>query len=264
MRRSALLYAKSATDAAQGSKVIEVNNRDYVLSGYVGASPVRGYYVEGNEDNDNGEPQGFLVHQPSDAVTLPHFHETNQFQVVVGGSGRFGKRDAFPLSVQYANAHTPYGPIVSGPDGITYFTLRARWDPGAKYMPASRDRLVKGNQRSRLVGGIDVSREEALAARTDAFTDTLIEPEADHLAAWLLRLPPNAGFKAPDPYPGGGQYIIVAEGTLIFNGQDYPKLSCLFITADEPALAAQAGAGGLELLVMRFPTSTFGPAGLQA
>lgn len=248
-----MLYGKSALDAATDTRVVEVNSRDYILSGYVGASPVRGYYLEGNEVNDNGEPQGFLVEQPPGAVTLPHFHETNQFQVVVGGAGHFGKQAAMPLSLQYAHAHTPYGPIISGDEGIVYFTLRAKWDPGAKYMPASRDKLIKGNQRSKLISGIEVGPASALAGRPGVLAETVITPEADGLAAWLLRMGPGTVFENPHPRTGGGQYIVVAEGSWLHGGRELPRLSCLFVTADEAPLRVLAGSGGLELLVMQFP-----------
>jgi len=248
-----MLYGKSASEAAQERRVVEVNSRDYQLSGYVGVSPVRGYYLEGNEVNDNGEPQGFLVEQPPGAVTLPHFHETNQFQVVVGGSGRFGKKPTRPVSVQYANAHTPYGPIVSGEAGITYFTLRANWDPGAKYMPASRDRLVKGNQRSRLVAGVAQATARERGRRTATEIDTLMEPEPDGLAAWMARLAPGGTAPPADPSGSGGQYLVVTGGELICDGRSLPRLSVLFITHDEPPLSITAGAGGLELLILQFP-----------
>ncbi len=241
-----MLYGRTAAQAAAASRVVRVNERDYVLDGYVGASPVRGHYVEGNEVNDNGEPQGFLVHQPAGAVTLPHFHECDQFQVVVGGSGRIGKTAVRPLTVQYANAHTPYGPVVAGDEGLLYFTLRARWDPGAKYMPASRDKLIKGNQRTRLVGGI----EGGPAGKP---VETLVAPEADGLAAHLLRLGPGERGRADDPAGSGGQYIVVADGAMRRGGDDYERLSCLFVTADEPAFTFQAGDRGLALLVLQLP-----------
>jgi len=44
-----------------------------------------------------------------------------------------------------------YGPIRAGDGGIEYLTLRRAWDPGAKYMPAMRDRLVRGRQRLALL-----------------------------------------------------------------------------------------------------------------
>ena len=119
-----MVFANSASEAQLSRNIVQVNRRNYVLSSYVGAAPVRGRHIEGNEVNNNGLPQGFLVEQPLGAVTEPHFHETNQFQVVVEGGGTFGTKHLSPLAIQYANAHPSYGPIVSGARGVTYFTLR--------------------------------------------------------------------------------------------------------------------------------------------
>lgn len=251
-----MLYGKSAAEAARDSHVVRVNERDYVLNGYIGASPVLGHYVEGNEVNDNGEPQGFLVHQPPGAVTLPHFHETDQFQVVVDGAGRIGKSESRPVTVQYVNAHTPYGPVVAGDDGMIYFTLRACWDPGAKYMPACRDKLIRGNQRMRLVGGIVAGSDRQGGANSDITVETLIGEEADRLAAYLLRAQAGAAHSAPDPKGSGGQYIVVVEGSMLRAGEALGRLSCLFLTEDEPALDFRAGDDGLALLVLQLPRRT--------
>ena len=180
-----MIRGTSADEAAKGMALVEVNGRDYALTGYVGALPVRGYYLEGNEKNDNGEPQGFLVDQPPDSVTEPHFHETNQFQVFVNGSGYFGKLDIAPLIVQYANGHSPYGPIVSRSEGMRYFTLRARWDPGAKYMPASRKKLIEGNQRQRLSPQIKVSEPKELTRRFGAEFEVVLGAKGDGLVAYI-------------------------------------------------------------------------------
>ncbi len=251
-----MLYSKSAAEAAQDSRIVRVNERDYVLNSYVGASPVRGHYVEGNEVNDNGEPQGFLVHQPPGAVTPLHFHETDQFQVVVDGAGRIGKDDARPVTVQYANAHSPYGPVVAGDDGMIYFTLRAGWDPGAKYMPASRDKLVKGNQRTRLVSGIVAGTDRQGGANGEMIAETLIQEERDRLAAYLLHARAGAARSTPDPKGSGGQYIVVVEGSMLRAGETLGRLSCLFLTEDEPALDFRAGDDGLALLVLQLPRPT--------
>ena len=113
-----MLLVTSTSEAKKRQRQIQVNGREYTLTEYVGAAPLRGHYQDGNEVNDNGLPQGFLVTQPPGAVTPPHFHEPNQFQVFVGGKGRIGACAALPLTVQYANGHTPYGPIVAGPEGV--------------------------------------------------------------------------------------------------------------------------------------------------
>ena len=82
-----MLLATPTSEAEKSQRKVHVNGHDYILREYVGNMPLRGKYVEGNEKNDNGMPQGFLVYQPPGSVTPPHFHETNQFQVFVDGSG---------------------------------------------------------------------------------------------------------------------------------------------------------------------------------
>ncbi|MDG1274118.1 MAG: hypothetical protein P8P46_06550, partial [Alphaproteobacteria bacterium] len=136
-------FITSAASAKASRKAIDVHGQTYHLSPYVGSAPLRGSYVPGNEQNDDGLPQGFLVEQPSNSITPPHFHDHEQYQVFVDGSARLGKHVANPLALHYARGHTPYGPITAGPSGVVYFTLRARWDSGAKYMPGAKDKLKK-------------------------------------------------------------------------------------------------------------------------
>jgi hypothetical protein len=81
-------------------------------------------------------PMAFSVEKLPDAVTRPHFHKADQFQVVVAGRGMLGDHDFSDGAVHYTDAYSAYGPIVAGKSGIWWFTLRNRWDPGARYMPA--------------------------------------------------------------------------------------------------------------------------------
>ncbi len=253
-----------AAEAAARARQVHVNGREYTLSEYVGAAPKRGHYVPGNEVNDNGLPQGFLVHQPPNAVTPAHFHEPNQFQVFVEGVGRMGAQPATPLTVQYANGHTPYGPIVASDTGVKYFTLRQQWDPGAKYMPASRDLLEKGRQRTRLKSGIKQAGEAERLSRREAILEPIFPMETDGLAAWIMRLGAYGQMMLPDPGSGGGMYLIVIAGTAIQDGRELDRLSTILLTAEEAAAAISAGPTGLDILVLQFPrpgeTLTGGPA----
>lgn len=249
-----MLIASSYEDARRNAREIVVNGRPYTLSELVGAAPRHGIYVPGNETNDNGLPQGFLVDQPPGSVTPPHFHEENQFQVFVGGSGQLGKTDARPLTVQYANAHTPYGPICAGPDGVRYFTLRQRWDPGAKYMPASRDKLRKGNQRTRVVTGLPMALASERLARTRQRVTVALGPEEDGMAAWLYETPPGAAIgPLPDPNASGGQYVLVTGGSLVLASRVLGELSTVFISGDEESPPFTAGTDGLDMLLLQFP-----------
>ena len=245
-----MLIATSIAEANERRRIVDVHGQEYLLREFVGAVPQRGTYTEGSEANDNGLPQGFLVSQPPGSVTPPHFHETNQFQVFVGGSGRIGKRPADPVTVQFAGGHTPYGPITAGDRGIQYFTLRQSWDPGAKYMPAMQSRLARGRQRQRLAPRVE--RPAANLRGLNACTvETLIEPEADGLGAEFVRLGP--GIRCVRRGGGGGQYQVVIAGSLVHGGEELPRLSCRFATAGERECEFEAGPRGLALLALQFP-----------
>ena len=240
-----MLLKSTTAEADARARTVDVHGQSYVLREYIGNSPIRGTYVDGNEVNNNALPQGFLVTQPPGSVTPPHFHETNQFQVFVHGSGRLGKRSADPLSVQFAGGHTPYGPIVAGDRGIKYFTLRQRWDPGAKYMPKMRERLVRGRQRQRFAPRVS---PEQMTSSQD-----LIAAEDDGLLARLIHAGAGREVLVPDASPGGGQYLVVVAGSLLHGRQEMNLWSCLYLTCDELGFASTAGVNGLSLLVLRFP-----------
>ncbi|MHA1107947.1 MAG: hypothetical protein ACTSQV_02395 [Alphaproteobacteria bacterium] len=256
-----MVISVSAAEANARARTVDVLGESYVLREYIGAAPRRGTYVDGNESNDNGQPQGFLVSQPAGTITRPHFHETNQFQVFVGGGGRFGKQPAAPLTVQYASGHTPYGPIVAGDEGVMYFTLRQRWDPGAKYMPEMRDRLQRGRQRQALTADLPVQNATDLAQRTANDTLCFLGPETDGLLGMLISVAPNARADIPDPAAGAGQYHVVVAGSMRADDGDgndqgdrlLDRLSCQYAFSDDAPLYATAGESGLQLLVLRFP-----------
>ena len=249
------MHAITATEARANRRPIDVHGQQYFLSGYIGMQPERGTYVEGNEENDNGMPQGFLVEQPPHSVTPPHFHEVNQFQVFVGGGGKIGKHDAAPVSLHYANGHTPYGPIAAGEAGVQYFTLRSAWDPGAKYMPQNRDKLNAGPRRFRLATPFSLASTSELSARDAVALETIIDVEEDGLQAHLLRLGPRETYQAMNPASGGGQYHMVLNGVMAHAAADLDRLSCIFMTAMDAPLDVVAGPDGLELLMMQFPRS---------
>ena len=242
----------SAHEVADARRQISVHDQPYILTDYIGAAPRRGQYVAGSERNDNGLPQGFLVDQPAGAVTQPHFHSHPQFQLVVDGSGRLGKHDVGFLDLHYVNGHTPYGPVAAGDDGLLYFTLRRYWDAGAKYMPASRDLLVKGRQRTRY-GGVPATATRKLAEAGPANHITVIAPEADGLGAWLVQAGPGESFSGPVPATGDGQYHVVVRGTVIHDATELETLSCGFVEAADPAPVYRAGVDGAALMICQFP-----------
>ncbi len=86
----------------------------------------------GRQASDPETPQAYPIEQQPGSAVPPHFHETNQFQVVVKGAGKSGRHRLGAHAIHFAGGHAAYGPIHASPEGLFYFTLRARSDRGAE------------------------------------------------------------------------------------------------------------------------------------
>jgi len=188
-------------------------------------------------------PMAFLVDQDADVTVGAHFHQSDQFQVVVGGSGRLGTHEVEPVAVHFSGAFAAYGPIRAGAEGLHYFTLRNGWDAGARYMPGARAELPRPRRHREAVAGP--------LGEGNGF-ETVLGPEPDGLAAWRWRASEGARLAGPDPATGRGQFWVVLNGTLEREGKAFGRHSCVFVGPDEPSLAVVAGAGGLDVLALQF------------
>lgn len=188
--------------------------------------------VAGDDADGGWRPQAFLVEQDAGSVILPHFHEENEFQVVVDGDGEFGRHPVRPVMVHYAGRHTGYGPIKSGSRGLWYFSLRAIADPGARFLPQARGEMEKGPKRQ-LLG-------------------ETIEPQPDGIAAWMLRVPPGKPVQPPVHPGGAARFYVVIEGELQWQGERLPRFAAAFVSGEE-IHGALAGDAGVRLLALQFP-----------
>ena len=204
-------------------------------------------------------PMAFLVEKDPHAVVKPHFHQADQYQVVVQGGGRLGQHDVGTVAVHYTDAWSAYGPIVAADEGIAWFTLRNAWDSGARYMPAARDQLraarVQNLQHREATAAPMPVASEADMARTDRLSCmTVIEQTPDGMATWRYRLPAGANVSGPDPREGGGQFWIVLSGTASAGESALlPPNSCVFVAPDDGSLLLTAGTAGAEALCLQFP-----------
>ena len=203
---------------------------------------------------DDG-PQCFIVDQPAFKVVEPHFHTEDEFQIVTAGDGRLGRHAVRPLAIHYSGAHTPYGPIVPGADGVQYYTLRARRDYGAQFLPDSRGNLDQSVPK-RFYMGHDApgpGEPQALRSMTGADLAEVLTPTDEGTASWLVTAGPGASFSVPGAENTGGQYIVVTGGSMMRDGREYGLWSTAFVWAGEGAYQASAGPDGLQAVVMQFP-----------
>ncbi len=197
-------------------------------------------------------PMAFLVEQDAGEVANAHFHQADQFQVVVAGEGRLGSHAVRPVTVHFAGAFTAYGPIHAGEAGLTYFTLRNGFDPGARYM-------MRGENRTALRAVPGRHHREAVAGPLGAGAgEVLLGPEPDGMAAWRYQMARGECVRGPVPTDGRGQYWLVVDGQLQRDDDTLGRLSCVFVYPDDPPFEATGGPDGATVLAMQFPRRTTG------
>lgn len=193
--------------------------------------------------------QAFLVVRPFAGARIePHFHDVDQFQVIIEGDGRIGKKAVRPITFQYADAFTPYGPIVANEHGLSFFTLRNIASGGFWAMPGNRHNMPVRAGRN-IEGVFDVSC--ALPAAGQTTREQLMEPQADGVAAVGLRLGADAkstGLPASDK----GRFYLVCAGAIAADGKVLPERSLIRVDPGDPPLQLQAGRDGAQVLALQF------------
>jgi rubredoxin len=195
-------------------------------------------------------PVAFLVEGTPQRVIRPHFHQVDQFQVIVSGGGVLGRHPLAVHAVHFSRAHTPYGPIVMGEKGLGFLTLRAHWDPGAQYLPDKREVLQHMPARKPW----QVTELPAFSGNEAVHLHAFDQIKDERgLAAYSLSLKPNAQTAAPDPANSNGQYLIITKGSLSYQGKDHKAITIVFVKPDEQPFPLVAGTEGLEALVLNYP-----------
>ncbi len=206
--------------------------------------------------NDTPSPQAFLVEQDPSQVILPHFHEQNQFQIIVKGGGTLGRTVVAPITVHYAGAYTGYGPITSGAEGLWYFTLRPMMDSGALFVHESRDKMKPGAKKHYHSAPLTPTPASGLANIKGPDTQVLnADPEGPTVE--VIKVPPRGQLVAADSARGGGRYLLVTSGSLSVNDAQYGKWGCLWMASGAPARQIVAGEAGLEVLLLEFPRTDY-------
>jgi rubredoxin len=211
-------------------------------------------FIKRPEDKSVDTPMAFLAEGSAHRVLRAHFHTVDQFQVMYNGSGTLGKHPAGPGVVHFSRAYTPYGPITYSEKGLGFITLRAHRDPGAQYMPESREVLEKVVNRT--PWQITVAPDFAFSPGERGVAMKALEGlsgHADGLAGWSVKM--NAGAKgyAPDPSKGDGQYIIVMKGSVLHEGRQKKDLAIIWVAKNDGPFELVAGPDGLEGLILNFP-----------
>jgi hypothetical protein len=204
-------------------------------------------------DDPQLSPTAFLVEQPPNCNLVPHFHRQNQFQLFVEGSGLIGREELGAVTVHYAGAYTGYGPLLSGPDGIKYFTIRAICESGFTPITEAKEKMVRGPKRHAKSDPVLPLSPAALAALVRTELLLLIETGEDGMGASLTRLPPGARYAAGHVPGSEGQFLFVTSGTLGRGEATLGRWESLFLLTGAAPPALVAGPGGAEVVAMFIP-----------
>jgi hypothetical protein len=203
----------------------------------------------GSPGTIDANPQAFYVDRLYPEARIdPHFHDIDQFQIVVDGACHMGKKAADPVTFQYADAYTPYGPIVGGQDGFAFFTLRPIASGGFFAMPGNRHNMP-GRAGRNIAGRFDTTRPRPEAG--EVTREALMSGQADGALALGLRLGPGAETRGPVS-DAGGQYYLVCEGEVRQAGRALPRRSLIHVPVGEPTPVLHAGETGADVLVLQF------------
>src|SRR5262245_29983477 len=195
--------------------------------------------ILGRDDIVAEIPHAQLVELPDRVIQEPHFHEIDQYQMIMVGSGRIGKTPMRPGHYHYTDRATTYGPIVGNPGGVLhYLVLRPRGEPGVdisgRFMPQSRH-LRSRRPGRHLYGDATIPDAEALGE--------WVAP-ADHGKGGIVTsvaLPAGATVMEPDGRTGSGPgYIVVLEGSLVIDGETLDPASVIWVEVTDswPRIAA--------------------------
>lgn len=201
-------------------------------------------------------PHVFMIESSPNRSLATHFHDVDQFQVVVAGSGSMGRHHLLPHVVHFARGFTPYGPLLSGPDeeGIAYVTLRARACPtgGAQRLPECRSRLTSiSGRKPWQASGVPLF----VSPGTNGVGLAEIPGIRDErgLAGHAVTLSSHASIELLQPAKGDGFCVVVLQGSLVHQRVSKAALTVVYVEPEEASYLMVAGPSGLQGLILNFP-----------
>jgi hypothetical protein len=247
-----MIYTRSGSDA--------LAQRDVVVSPGTGNQHWGTVFFGPRVSSGTGVgPQATMSDLNPNETIVPHFHGVTMFQLFVAGSGTIGaqRKVLEPLTVQFKDHHTAYGPVVAGPQGLSFMALRMRTgnsEPIYLHKEGYREKLQASRRRNLTSAPVKFSIEPVLHARTEATWESLFDESDDGMSGQLVRLGPGMSVEGPDPSVASGYYVFVGNGSLVHDGQDLPLWSMVVVEpVEKKPFEIRAGSEGVEALVLQYP-----------
>src|SRR3954451_19229546 len=117
-------------------------------------------------------PQATMSDLNANESIVPHFHGVTMFQLFVAGHGTIGNRGQVlePLTIQFKDHHTAYGPLTAGPQGLSFVAMRmysANSMPTYRSDPEARQKLKPSKRRNLTSTPVRFSTEPVMTHREE-------------------------------------------------------------------------------------------------
>lgn len=233
-----------------GTRAHGASRRREVLA--LGLRAHKGEWMESGDDPVLS-PTVFLAEQPANSTVLPHFHRQNQFQLFVQGGGSIGPNPLGPFTVHYAGAYTGYGPLVAGPVGLKYFTIRQVCDSGALSLDDAREKMVRGPKRHAASAPFPPATIDEFMQLRAATSFEAIPVAEDGLGARVVRVPPHAAINTAQPSAATGAFMIVLMGQVGHPAGILSEWDSMFVSTQEELPPLSAGPQGAQVVFLFMP-----------
>jgi hypothetical protein len=240
------------TEASNNRRERPIRSAPGVSGGHIFRSDL----IPETGDAESDAPNCKLIEQQPRGVLQSHFHIVDQFQIMVAGEGLLGKHQVAPYTVHFAAKHTGYGPITAGEQGLHYMVFRLGKDAGAGYLPEQRGDMKDLPRRHVMGAPVGCLNDAKRAALESTVEHKAIAMQADGLFATVYQAPAQQSISVPDPIVGRGQFIYIASGSAIADGQTHEAGTAIFIAPTDPQATLTTGPLGAEILVMQFPRAS--------
>ncbi len=195
-------------------------------------------------------PSAYINRYDPGRGSSPHYHENDQFQIIIDGKGEFGRHAVAPYCVHFSRAYTSYGPLQSDSEkGWAFLVLRSRYDSGAHRNASDILQKVPNRRPWQISKHIAIP---ALGMGVDMQEDPDIRDDQG-LFVRPLSMGPNTSTMAPDPAIGEGQFLVLFKGSLMHEGRERKAMAVVFVKPGEAAYCIQAGAQGLQGAIFNLP-----------
>ena len=229
-------------EAVDRGRILE-DGEEKIFFAYFGEAAERGL-----------RPQGGLVGLRNKFLGA-HNHPVDQYQVLFGKPGSHyssHEGDVPPLVVHYADAYATYGPLSGEDPPLLFFTLRAEPTGETIFMPKDREKIGWRGRRNihqefKLLDDLEFPKPGGVRR------EAVFEGFDDGLEAFAILAGPGATFTVEASEATNGQYIVVTDGWLEYEGHKCELHSLAWQDRDEPPVELVAGPEGARVFVLRFP-----------